>query len=111
MGDKQRVYTFLDGDTLTKIDEKAAQLKVSRSEVIRLSIDDYLTPNGDEDITLKDQEIEHLKTLIAAKDGEIAHLRYLTNDLRSLADNLASKVPMLTGPTEEPKHKHWWKFW
>jgi len=51
MGDKQRVYTFLDGDTLTKIDEKAGQLKVSRSELVRIAIDEYLPPNGDIDVT------------------------------------------------------------
>jgi hypothetical protein len=27
MGDKQRIYTFLDGDTLTKIDEKAGDVE------------------------------------------------------------------------------------
>ena len=56
-------------------------------------------------------EIDKLKTLIAVKDGEITHLRGLTLDLRSLADNLASKVPALPPSREEAKAKHWYQFW
>jgi Ribbon-helix-helix protein, copG family len=136
MGDKQRVYTFLDSENLTRIDTKAGDMGVSRSELIRIAIEQYLTANGDknltpsdevlikkdgeitqkdQEITLLNKEIESLNRLLGTKDGEIQHLRYLTNDLRSLADNLASKVPALPGPsiqaTEEVTKKSWWHFW
>jgi hypothetical protein len=127
MGDKQRLYTFLEGEKLTQIDAKAGDMGVSRSELMRIAIEHYLTQNGDKDLTTKDQEltllkkeIENLERMIGVKDGEIQHLRYLTNDLRSLADNLALKVPALPGPSQnesqytDAKKKPLWmrlKFW
>ncbi len=44
--------------------------------------------NGDD----LNKEIEHLREIIKIKDSEIQQLRYLTNDLRSLAYNLEAKV-------------------
>ena len=92
----------MDQDSLVRLDTKADELKMSRSEAIRDAIEQYVSPEASKDLM-------YMQQLLTNKDSEIAHLRYLTNDLRSLADNLASKVPMLTGPTEE--RKHWWKFW
>lgn len=106
---------------------------VSRSKALQLAIEAYLHNGADnrsmqvsaelnelritldqqsQELILLKQKNEDLERLISAKDSEIQHLRYLTNDLRSLADNLASKVPMLTGPAiEKPKTKSWWQFW
>ncbi len=88
---------------------------MSRSELIRIAIEQYITSNGDkvqgEDIAMKDMEITHLKQLLVIKEGEVMHLRSLTNDLRGLADNMASKIPALPPSQEEIKKKGWWQFW
>jgi len=63
------------------------------------------------------KEITHPKEIIAIKDSEIQHLRYLTNDPRNLADNMATKIPTpsaLTQMTEEERAErrhHWWQSW
>lgn len=106
----QRVYGLVEDDIVHRIDGDASVMGISRSKWVGLAIDTFLNRNG-EDITGdhriqggesnsddQNREIEHLKQIIAIKDGEIQHLRYLTNDLRSLADNLAMKVPALPGP-------------
>lgn len=121
----QRVYGLVEDEIVHRIDGDASVMGVSRSKWLGLAIDTFLNRDGDEfagdhrdhggdhDGDGHDREIAHLKEIISIKDSEIQHLRYLTNDLRSLADNLAAKVPMLTGPTsqEEEKKKSWWKFW
>ena len=40
---KIRVYTFLSGDLLTKLYEFAASNGVSRSEAVRIAIEQHLT--------------------------------------------------------------------
>jgi len=115
--DKQRVYTFLDGEVITAIDGLASSKGVSRSEVIRIAIEQYITPTSPqeegEDIILKDVEIAHLRQLLTIKEGEVMHLRGLTNDLRSLVDVMASKIPALPPGPEEiaAKSKSWYQFW
>lgn len=100
---KTRVYTFLGDDILTKLDEIASSRKMSKSELIRIAVEQYITNRGREDIT---PEIAHLKALIAVKDGEIIHLRSLSNDLCCLADMLTAKVPALPSSQEEVEAKH-----
>jgi hypothetical protein len=89
---------------------------VSRSELIRIAIEQYLTPTSTqregEAITAKDVEIDHLRQLLAIKEGEVMHLRGLTNDLRVLVDVMAAKItPALPPGQEEARAKHWWQFW
>jgi hypothetical protein len=117
----QRVYGSVEDSLLHRIDQDAMQKGISRSKWLSNAIELYLNHNGAEictDTTNLDMQISHLKELIGVKDGEIQHLRYLTNDLRSLADNLASKVPALTGPANQiqtqdipESKKSWWHFW
>ena len=120
---KIRVYTFLEGEVLTKLDEQAAFQGLSRSELVRTVVEQYLTRaggGGEGDITTRAPElitlkgeVYHLQELIQAKDSEILHLRGLTLDLRSLADNLASRMPALPPgqmAQEEAKRSRW-KFW
>ncbi len=95
----QRVYGTVEDSLLAQIDADAVQKGISRSKWLSNAIELYLNHNGAENTEMfnKDMQIQHLKVLIGVKDGEIQHLRYLTNDLRSLADNLAAKVPALPG--------------
>ena len=96
----QRVYGSVEDSLLHQIDQDAMQKGISRSKWLSNAIELYLNHNGAEictDTTNKDMQIQHLKELLAVKDDEIQHLRYLTNDLRSLADNLADKVLALPG--------------
>ena len=95
----QRVYGSVEDSLLHRIDQDAMQKGISRSKWLSNAIELYLNHNNGAEIctdsTNKDMQISHLKELIGVKDSEIQHLRYLTNDLRSLADNLADKVPAL----------------
>jgi hypothetical protein len=105
----QRVYGLVKDDLVHRIDSDASLMGISRSKWLGLAIETFLNRNGD-GITGDhrdhsgesngddhNQEIAHLKQIISIKDNEIQHLRYLTNDLRSLADNLADKVLALPG--------------
>jgi len=67
--EKQRVYTFLDGDVITRLDELASSQKVSQSELIRIAVEQYITNFARSDITTKESETPHLKEPIAGKDG------------------------------------------
>lgn len=115
----QRIYGSVDDQMIDQIDAILDKSGLSRAQWVAEAIATHLEMDGTNidqiraDLDRKEQEIAHLKAIITIKDSEINHLRYLTNDLRSLADNLAAKVPMLTGPTEEEKEerKHWWHFW
>jgi hypothetical protein len=114
----QRIYGSVDDQMIDQIDAILDKSDLSRAQWVAEAIAAHIKMNGTNidqlraDIDRKDQEIAHLKKIITIRESEIQHLRYLTNDLRSLADNLAAKVPMLTGPTEEkPKTKSWWRFW
>jgi len=123
LGDQKiRVYTFLEPAILTRLDELAASKGVSRSEAVRIAIDELITRAGSEgegdittagqEITTLEGEVQHLQEMIKAKDSEILHLRGLTLDLRSLADNLACRMPALPPSQEEAKRKGWsWRFW
>lgn len=135
----QRVYGLVEDALVHRVDGDASVMGVSRSKWLGLAIEAFLNRNGegftgdkrdqsgvitgDNRVFTGDagddhnKEIAHLKEIIAIKDGEIQHLRYLTNDLRSLADNMATKIPTppaLTQMTEEERAEcrhHWWQFW
>src|SRR5512136_2825958 len=100
----QRIYGSVDDQMIDQIDAILVKSGLSRAQWVTEAIVAHIAMNGTNidqlraDLDRKDQKIAHLKAIITIKDGEIQHLRYLTNDLRSLADNLAAKVPMLPGP-------------
>ena len=137
----QRLYGAVEDSLLPLVDADAMQKKVSRAQWVGNVIASYLNHNGETndaeidrltteihrlnteidrlniELDRKALEMAHLEATITMKDGEINHLRYLTNDLRSLADNMATKIPTppaLTQKTEEEiaecRH-HWWQFW
>lgn len=75
--DKLRVYTFLDGEVIDELDQRSSSRRVSRSELMRIAIEQYITQKGDcdltqlkEDLTLKDSEIVDLKQRLTSKDQE-----------------------------------------
>lgn len=115
----QRVYASVDEATVHRLDELAGAEGLHRSEVVCKAIETYLHLAGAEqstrsieaDLQRQAQEIAHLKELLHVRESEIQHLRSMTNDLRSLADTMASKLPALPPGPEEVKEKGWWQFW
>lgn len=110
----QRVYGNVNDEDLHLLDEMAVVQGLHRSDMVSKAIVALLHPVGAPPSTQEGaqvQEILHLKEMIAVKDSEILHLRGLTLDLRSLADNMASKIPALPPSQEEAKAKHWYQFW
>ena len=115
-----RVYGNVDDSTLHLIDEQAGAKGFNRSEWVSKAIDTYLhlsdaevkTQEIQQQATERAQHIAHLEELLRVRESEIQHLRSLTNDLRSLADNMAAKIPALPPGPEEIKEKgKWWQFW
>jgi hypothetical protein len=115
-----RVYGNVDEATLHLIDDLAGKANLNRSSWVSAAITSYLHLS---DAEAKDQEIQqqlteraqhiaHLEELLKVRESEIQHLRSMTNDLRSLADTMASKIPALPpGPEEIKKKGKWWQFW
>lgn len=103
---KIRVYTFLSGDLLTKLDEFAASKGVSRSEAVRIAIDEHLTKKegggkGEltTNLTAASQELTSLKGDITAKElelttlkGEVHHLKEMIKAADSELDQLKPQV-------------------
>jgi hypothetical protein len=114
-----RVYGNVDEATVHLIDDLAGKAGLNRSEWISKAIDTYLhlsdaevkTQEIQQQATERAQHIAHLEELLRVRESEIQHLRNLTNDLRSLADNMASKIPALPPGQEEARAKSWWRFW
>jgi len=114
-----RVYGNVDDSTLHLIDEQAGAKGFNRSEWVSKAIDTYLhlsdaevkTQEIQHQATERAQHIAHLEELLRVRESEIQHLRSLTNDLRSLADNMATKIPALPPSQEEARAKSWWRFW
>jgi chromosome segregation ATPase len=103
---KIRVYTFLTGDILTKLDELAASKGVSRSEAVRIAIEQYLTPKdgggkGDitpnltPDLTLSHQELTTLKGDITTKEQEITKLKGEVHHLKEQIEEKDSQLDQL----------------
>jgi hypothetical protein len=115
----QRVYASVNEDTLHRLDELAGAQGLHRSELVCKAIESYLhladaeqsTHSSEADLQKQVQEIAHLKELLEVRESEIQHLRSMTNDLRALADIMATKIPALPPSQEEAKAKHWWQFW
>lgn len=111
----QRVYASVDEVTLHRLDELAGAQGLHRSELVGKAIESYLHPTvapTSPNEVQQSQEIAHLKELLQVRESEIQHLRSMTNDLRSLADTMASKIPALPPGPEEIKEKgKWWRFW
>jgi predicted transcriptional regulator len=115
----QRVYASVDEATVHRLDELAGAQGLHRSELVCKAIESYLhladaeqsTQSSEADLQRQAQEIVHLKELLQVRESEIQHLRSMTNDLRALADIMATKIPALPPGQEEAKEKHWWKFW
>jgi Ribbon-helix-helix protein, copG family. len=114
-----RVYGNVDESTLHLIDDLAGKAGLNRSEWISKAIESYLhlgdaesrTQEIQQQSSQQVQEIAHLRELLQVRESEIQHLRNMTNDLRALADNMASKIPALPPGQEEAKAKSWWQFW
>lgn len=114
-----RVYGNVDEATVHLIDEQAGSKGLNRSEWVSKAIESYLhlagaeesTRNSEADLQQRDREILHLQELLKVRESEVLHLRGLTLDLRSLADNMAAKIPALPPGPEEIKAKHWYQFW
>jgi len=115
-----RVYGNVDDSTLHLVDEQAGAKGLNRSEWVSKAIDTYLhlsdaevkTQEIQQQATERAQHIAHLEELLRVRESEIQHLRSMTNDLRSLADTMASKIPALPPGPEEIKEKgKWWQFW
>jgi predicted transcriptional regulator len=111
----QRVYASVDEATVHRLDELAGAQKVHRSEVVGKAIESYLHPQVAPVSPQEEQqrqEIAHLKELLQVRESEIQHLRSMSNDLRSLVDVMAAKLPALPPGPEELKEKgKWWRFW
>ena len=115
----QRVYASVDEAIVHRLDELAGAEGLHRSEVVCKAIESYLhladaeqsTRNSETDLQQRDQEIAHLKELLRVRESEVLHLRSMTNDLRTLADGLALKIPALPPGQTEAKEKGWWQFW
>jgi hypothetical protein len=109
----------VDEVTVHLIDDLAGKAGLNRSEWISKAIESYLHLGDAESRTLEiqqqssqqSQEIAHLRELLQVRESEIQHLRIMTNDLRALADSMASKIPVLPPGQEEAKAKSWWQFW
>jgi chromosome segregation ATPase len=99
---RQRVYTFLSDEVIAAIDEVAASKRVSRSELMRIAIEQYITPGAGEDLTqnltktkedltLKDAEIARIKQLLLSKEheGEV-----LTKDLTLTIEDLTQNLTL-----------------
>jgi hypothetical protein len=101
------------------IDELAGKAGLNRSEWISKAIESYLhlgdAETRTQEIQIQSsqqvQKIAHLCELLQVRESEIQHLRSMTNDLRSLADGLAAKIPALPPGQEEAMAKSWWQFW
>jgi cell division protein ZapA (FtsZ GTPase activity inhibitor) len=115
-----RVYGNVDDATLHLIDDQARTANLNRSSWVSAAIMAYLHLSDAEaknqeiqqQLTERAQHIAHLEELLKVRESEIQHLRSMTNDLRSLADTMASKIPALPPGPEEIKEKgKWWKFW
>jgi hypothetical protein len=78
---------------------------------LHLSDAEVKTHEIQQQATERAQHIAHLEELLRVRESEIQHLRTLTNDLRSLADNMAAKIPALPPGQEEARSKHWYQFW
>ena len=114
-----RVYGNVDEATVHLIDDLAGKAGLNRSEWISKAIESYLhlgdansrTQEIQQQSSQQSQEIAHLRELLQVRESEIQHLRSMTNDLRSLADGLAAKIPALPPGQDEAKAKSWWQFW
>jgi len=114
-----RVYGNVDEATLHLIDGAAGAKGLNRSEWVGKAIETYLHLSDAEASTHeiqrqaaeRAQHIAHLEALLRVRESEIQHLRSLTNDLRSLCDGLALKIPALPPGREEAQAKPWWKLW
>lgn len=109
-----RVYGNVNDEDLHLLDEMAGSRGVHRSDLVSKAIVALLHPIDAPPSTQEGaqvQEILHLKDLLKVQESEILHLRGLTLDLRSLADNMASKIPALPPGEKEIKAKHWYQFW
>lgn len=109
-----RVYGNVNDEDLHLLDEMAGAQGAHRSDLVGKAIVSLLHPVDAPPSTqegVQVQEILHLRELLKVQESEILHLRGLTLDLRSLADNMASKIPALPPGEEEIKANHWWQFW
>lgn len=112
-----RIFSSLDDTLLQQLDAACTQQHLSRSELVRLSIEHYLQHDGLDGNAAQTAElqqlrieVQHYKDTIGLKDHQISflegHVSQLTQSLSQLA---------LTQKTEEEraeiKKKPRWKFW
>jgi predicted nucleic acid-binding Zn-ribbon protein len=120
-----RVYTNVDEQTLSTIDELSNKRGISKGEFLKRALDQYLLPddqNGSEMLKLQSEydqlklqydqaqiEMRHFNDTLKMKDSEIEFLR---STIHQLSDKLPKALPQLTDEEKaEIKKKHWWKFW
>ena len=113
-----RVFGSISEDLLRRFESDCAAKSIKTSEGLKLAIEQYLngnSQNGSEELehlrTALDQQgqkIVHYKELLAAKDGEILHLRELSNLLTS---KIIPALPVSSTPLPETPKKPWYKFW